>query len=481
MKKEKQPETDYDTHTQTLPLHTSKNLNIQTSKNLLNTEDPLNLVFITAIATYSIRGGLKYSLKDMDSLRVTLVVENRQGRQSRNRVDLYEDKQVEKVARYVADRLSLRADLVELDIMALTGPVEAHRNNLYKGSGNSPKTEVPKIPPDIHKESMRILLDKKLFDILDKMMEDFGIVGERNNRRLGLCIVSSPQMPDPLHGLIQGSSGSGKTHLLSKLCALCPPEYYIAITRATDNSFYNFGLYDLKNKLISIEDKDAMSDESNLAFRELQTNAKLSSSTSAQDSNGRIGSYIRWVYGPIASLACTTKGELYLDDMNRCFLMAVDESLEQTRNILRYQKLAAAGKLDKAKQKRIQAVIQHMIRLLKPYEVIIPFATDIYLPADVKDKRRLNRLYLDLVKQVTLMHQYQREKDDKGRLVSTPGDLALANEIMFDAIVLKVDELHGPLRSFYEKLKTYLKKQGGDNAQKNGLPPKGDQAGIASE
>ena len=44
--------------------------------------------------------------------------------------------------------------------------------------------------------------------------------------------------------------------------------------------------------------------------------------------------------------------------------------------------------------------------------------------------------------------------------------LALANEIMFDAIVLKVDELHGPLRSFYEKLKTYLKKQGGDNAQK---------------
>ena len=81
LKKEKQPETDYDTHTQTLPLHTSKNLNIQTSKNLLNTEDPLNLVFITAIATYSIRGGLKYSLKDMDSLRVTLVVENRQGRQ----------------------------------------------------------------------------------------------------------------------------------------------------------------------------------------------------------------------------------------------------------------------------------------------------------------------------------------------------------------------------------------------------------------
>ena len=445
-------------HSQTSPTHTSKNL--------LNTEDPLNLIFITTTANYYIRGGLKYGLKDMDSLKVTLVVENHAGRQSRNTVNLYEDKQVEKVARYVADRLGLRADLVELDIMALISPLETYRNTLYNNNGNSTKKEVPKVPPDIHAESMRILKDTKLFTILDKMMEDFGIVGERNNRRLGSCIVFSPHMNNPLHGLIQGSSGSGKTYLLSKLCALCPPEFYIAITRATDNSFYNFKEYELKNKLISIEDKDAMSDDSNLAFRELQSNAKLSSSTSGQDANGHIGSYIRWVYGPIASLACTTKGELYLDDMNRCFLMAVDESLEQTRAVLRHQKLAAAGKLDKEKQKRIQLVIQQMIRLIKPYDVVIPFAPDIYLPPDVKDKRRLNRLYLDLVKQVTLIHQYQRQKDDKGRLISTLDDLALANEIMFDAIVLKVDELYGPLRSFYEKLKVYLKKQGGENAQK---------------
>ncbi len=106
------------------------------------------------------------------------------------------------------------------------------------------------------------------------------------------------------------------------------------------------------------------------------------------------------------------------------------------------------------------------LRLLKPYEVVIPQAPQLSLPDDVRDKRRLNSLYLKLVKQITLLHQYQRSKDKKGRLVATKADLKLANEIMFDAIVLKVDELHGPLRSFYEKLKRYIKGVAGEGSKK---------------
>ena len=94
-------------------------------------------------------------------------------------------------------------------------------------------------------------------------------------------------------------------------------------------------------------------------------------------------------------------------------------------------------------------------------EVVIPQAPNISLPEDVKDKRRLNSLYLSLVKQITLLHQYQRKQDAHGRLIATLEDLKIANEIMFDAIVLKVDDLHGPLRSFYEKLKKYLKEVAG--------------------
>ncbi len=431
----------------------------------LQTQDSSNLIYSTTLATYFIKGGVRCTHKDLHNLKITLVVENEKGKKSRNGLDLYEDRQIEKTARHVADRLNLRADLIELDLHALTDELENYRKAQLQSTGLDRDKKV-QLNPTRRSLCLAFWQHKNLLHRIDAQLENYGIIGENNNRRLGFCIASSSRMREPLHGLIQGSSGSGKTHLLSALCALIPPEWYIPITRATDNSFYNFQRYELRHKLISVEDKDTMSDEANLAFRELQSKGMLSQSTTGQDENGHNRSYIREVYGPIASLACTTKGELYLDDMNRCFLLAVDESDEQTKRILAYQKRRAAGEVDSNNKEEIAAFMQDALRLLQSYEVVIPQATKLSLPSDVKDKRRLNSLYLSLVKQITLLHQYQRQKDDKSRLIATLEDLKCANEILFDAIVLKVDDLHGPLRSFYEKLKCYLVSKAKDQAPK---------------
>ncbi|HBH49936.1 MAG TPA: hypothetical protein DDX98_14925, partial [Bacteroidales bacterium] len=66
------------------------------------------------------------------------------------------------------------------------------------------------------------------------------------------------------------------------------------------------------------------------------------------------------------------------------------------------------------------------------------------------------------VKQVTLINQYQRKRDNLGRLVTEKEDLHTANEIMFESIILKIDELDGSLRQFYEQLKQYIQKQGAE-------------------
>jgi DNA primase len=83
------------------------------------------------------------------------------------------------------------------------------------------------------------------------------------------CIASSYKMPDTLHALIQGSTGSGKTHLLTKVSSFIPHEDRKHFTRVTEGSFYNYGTNDLKNKLICLEDLDGMKEEAYLAFREL--------------------------------------------------------------------------------------------------------------------------------------------------------------------------------------------------------------------
>jgi hypothetical protein len=85
--------------------------------------------------------------------------------------------------------------------------------------------------------------------------------------------------------------------------------------------------------------------------------------------------------------------------------------------------------------------------------VINPYADKVNLPEEAHKIRRLNGLYQSFVKQITLLHQYQRKQDAQGRLISEKEDLQAAAEIMFESIVLKVDELDGSLRQFYERLR----------------------------
>ena len=92
--------------------------------------------------------------------------------------------------------------------------------------------------------------------------------------------------------------------------------------------------------------------------------------------------------------------------------------------------------------------------------MINPFAGRLNLPPEAHKIRRLNELYQVFVRQITLLNQYQRQKDDKGRLIATKEDLQTACHIMFESIVLKVDELDGSLRLFYEKLKDYIQPKG---------------------
>jgi Trp operon repressor len=147
-------------------------------------------------------------------------------------------------------------------------------------------------------------------------------------------------------------------------------------------------------------------------------------------------------------------------------LIAVDESKEQTLKIIRYQNEVSAGMVDPQEQKKTSQFIQNCIRLLKPYEVINPYANKIQLPESAHKIRRLNELYQSFVKQITLLNQYQRKQDKQGRLITETADLQTACEILFESIVLKVDELDGSLRQFFERLKSHLKDKEQDFTQR---------------
>ncbi len=371
------------------------------------------------------------------------------------KLDLYEFNQVEKTCKTVAEKLGLRKDLIEQDLEQLVQLLEYYKDKQQHQKQGKRESKV-QVPAESATRCIEFLKGENLVQKFNQLIGKAGIVGEETNRILLFVIASSYKMPDTLHALIQGSSGSGKTRLLKIISQLMPGEDVKKYTRVTDNSFYNQDKYFFVNKLICFEDLDGLKEDAQLAVRELQSNEILRTSTSLKDKNGSITGGERIVRGPIASLSCTTRGETYEDNISRSFLIAVDESREQTLKVIQYQNNVSAGLIDKQEQEKVKGFVKNCIRLLQPYEVVNPFANKIKLPEEAHKIRRLNELYQSFVRQITLLNQYQRKRDKQGRVITEKADLQTACDILFESIVLKVDELDGSLRQFFEKLKAYI-------------------------
>ena len=301
-----------------------------------------------------------------------------------------------------------------------------------------------------------------LIENLNKEIGKAGIVGEENSRMLLFLIIISYLNKNPLHALVQGSSGSGKTHIISRIADLMPQEDVLRFTRITESSLYNWGEFDLHGKIIIIEDLDGLKEDALYALREFISNQVLRSSVTIKDKKGNNKSSHKIVKGQFSSLSATTKGETYEDNMSRSFLIAVDESKGQTARIIDYQNKRNAGEIDPQESQKAIHFIQSIIRNLKVYEVINPYATQLHLPEKVHKIRRLNEMYQAVIKQVTFLNQYQRQISSPsgrsgGALITEIEDIEQATEILFESIVLKVDELDGSLRQFFERLKKYVK------------------------
>ncbi len=68
--------------------------------------------------SYFIQGALP---KSVDNMKVMLVIECKQTElKARNKIDLYEDKLVERLCKEVSEKLQLRKDLLEADLYRLT-------------------------------------------------------------------------------------------------------------------------------------------------------------------------------------------------------------------------------------------------------------------------------------------------------------------------------------------------------------------------
>lgn len=411
----------------------------------------------TPLNNYYVLGTM---IQDMGSMRITLMVEEvATGRKERTKIDLYEREQVTLYTEQISELFNQSANEIESHLLRLTDLLEKHRESQIESlkTATQSKRGLSVLSPEKQSACVQFLSGKSLMKGIDELLEQAGIIGEENSRKLLFVIASTYKMETPLHALVQGTSGSGKSHLINIIGSCFPPEDVISMTRVTSKSFYHYTKDELVDKLILIQDYDGLDEEAQFAFRELQSAGNISSSTTYKDRYGNLMSAVKTVRSHFASLLATTKAEVYYDNMSRSLITGVDESEEQTKRIITHQNKKLAGVIDSREERKAKEFLQNCMRCIKPYEVVNPYADKVFLPFEAKMLRRLNSHFQAFVKQITILHQYQRKRDQFNRLIAEPEDLRVACEIMFDAILLKVDDLDSSLRQFFDRMKDYIK------------------------
>ena len=138
-------------------------------------------------------------------------------------------------------------------------------------------------------------------------------------------------------------------------------------------------------------------------------------------------------------LTTTIKGRLEEQLEDRLVQIHPNSSDMQTQAIILQTAEIASGQMQLADEKVINAW-RHFYRSLKTVDVVIPFAMAISdyvtksgsLPLSA---RRAFKRVISAIKTVALLHQFQREKDDYGRIIAEVPDYAIAYQLMKDAFL----------------------------------------------
>lgn len=427
----------------------------------LSTDNAELLLYETEELLITILGGIK--ITGLDRLRVTLKIERKQYTHHlpvRHSLDLYHAKQVEQLTHKMAQSLEIGTAESERTISYLTGVLEHYRQGkleLLKPK----KTEKRTMTEAERLEALQYLKSEKLLRNTLQDIAASGIVGETGNSLIAYLAYTSRKRERPLHIMCLGASGSGKTYLQEKVSRLIPEEDRIEITSLSDNALYYFGREELKGKLILIEDLDG-AENVLYPLRELQSKRRISKTVTLKDNKGNLRTITLRVEGPVCVSGCTTRERIYEDNANRCILLYIDEGAEQDRRIMAYQQKASAGTVNAQREGQVTEKLRNVQRLLRPIEVVNPYAELIDLPPQVFKPRRTLLLLLSFIETITFYHQYQRKiktRPETGQryIESTKADIRAAFSLMKEVLFSKSDELSGASRDFLERLKREVK------------------------
>jgi len=317
----------------------------------------------------------------------------------------------ERVAKLIATHFNTSINIIRAEIAKHTTDKEARAEK-----------QDNEIFADQELESAKALLKSTniLYQLID-LTERSGYVGEEINKTMLFLSFTSRLMKESISCIIKGPSASGKSALVETILNFIPQQDILKFSILTPKALAHFP-EDISHKILFLQERQG-GEAADYSIRTTISEGEISISYPAKDDKtGEYTTKSKKVEAKgLVYIETTTKDQIHAENQTRVFDLFMDESEQQTIRILETE-AEDVEKKDLESELRVWRAAQ---TLLESVTISIPFASKLVGPFP-KDKVRVRRdfkRFLSLIKAHTLLHQFQREKDSKGRVIATIQDL----------------------------------------------------------
>ena len=386
--------------------------------------------------------------------------------------DLLQDVHRRRFAERAAEETRLEKELIKCDMGKLLLALERVQEARLAQAVESRTADTYTMTADERTEALELLRSPDLIERIGEAFDACGLVGETVNKIAAYLACTSRKLDRPLAVIIQSTSAAGKSALMEAVLSMFPEEDRVKYSAMTGQSLYYLGEQDLQHRILAIVEEEG-AEKASYALKLLQSEGELTIASTGKDPHtGRMETQAYHVEGPVMIFLTTTAVEIDEELLNRCLVLTVDESREQTERIHALQRKARTieGLRLKARRQKLLTVLRNAQRLLEPLDVVNPYADSLTFTADRTRTRRDHEKYLTLIDTITLLHQHQRERRDDtgnggagGRFITvTLADIELANRIAPELLGRSLDELPPQTRRLYEEVKALVRRRCAD-------------------
>jgi hypothetical protein len=371
-------------------------------------------------------------------------------------VDLAQDKQRVAWVRRVAVELGVSEDVARSDLGKVLRACEERQSLLIRERlEKSKKPDGAANAADALSEEQReaglsLLRDPNLIERIVADVEATGVVGEASNALVAYLACVSRKLDKPLAILIQSTSAAGKSTLMDAVLALMPEAERVQYSAMTGQSLFYLGETSMQHKVLAIAEEEGVR-QAAYALKLLQSQGELTIASTGKDPiTGQMVTQEYRVQGPVMLFLTTTAIDIDEELLNRCLVLTINESREQTALIQARQRSSRTlqGLLAKTKSDAVLAAHRAAQALLRPLAVVNPFAEQLTFASDRVRLRRDHQKYLALIDSIALLHQHQRPVRSVahgGKVVEyievMREDIALANRLAHEVLGRSLDEL----------------------------------------